>query len=257
MFIKKLFILFTFIKLSLSWGTIGHRLILQIAAKHIDTDKLNKINDIIGGSFINIGDWADQVKHLPNYKWTEELHYINIENNKNLNYLTDCVCNKCIIGGINKFIWNLKNKKNMNDSIRFLAHLFADIHQPLHCGYKKDLGGNILTVKYDIEDNNNKKFHQVWDKSLINTHILLKYHTNTRDYLNDLYRLSLKYDMNECIDPMFIAEETIELLPHIYKDVYENCIIGPTYYYNNRNILDKQLAIAGKRLAILMNNYIS
>ena len=260
MFTKYLFILFNLSNLiiyTLSWNTIGHKLVLRIAEKHIRADKLKKINNIVGDSIINIGDWADLIKHKTNYKWTEPLHYINIQNNRNLNYITDCVKNKCIIGGINNFIWELNKKKDLNEPIRFLAHLFADIHQPLHCGYKKDLGGNILYVNYKINESSVKRnFHIVWDKSLISTRILLDFNNDIDKYFSHLYRMSIDYMDDVSIDPLIIAYETVNLLPYIYKNIYDNCIIDQEYYQDNCYILDRQLAIAGKRMAILFNTYI-
>lgn len=39
----------------------------------------------------------------------------------------------------------------------FLAHFVGDIHQPLHCGFAADYGGNIITVNwYDVKTNLHK-----------------------------------------------------------------------------------------------------
>jgi hypothetical protein len=257
MVFKYLLIFINLLNFTLSWNSIGHSLILRIAEKHIRSDKLKKINNIVGEPITNVGDWADLIKHKPNYKWTEHLHFINIENNKKLNYITDCIKNKCIIGGINNFIWQLIEKKNLNEPIRFLAHLFADIHQPLHCGYKKDLGGNILYVQYNVHNLSVKRnFHIVWDKSMISSRILLDFNNDIDKYFSHLYRISITYMDDESIDPLIIAHETVELLPNVYRNVYENCTLDYQYYKDNCDILDRQLAIAGKRMAILFNTYI-
>ncbi len=31
-------------------------------------------------------------------------------------------------------------------ALRYVIHLVGDVHQPLHAGYKKDLGGNRIIV---------------------------------------------------------------------------------------------------------------
>jgi hypothetical protein len=48
----------------------------------------------------------------------------------------------------------------------FLAHFVGDVHQPLHCGHVKDLGGNTIIVHWYTRKSN---LHHVWDVNVIET----------------------------------------------------------------------------------------
>ena len=49
-------------------------------------------------------------------------------------------------------------------ALAFLVHLVGDIHQPLHVGKNRDLGGNKITVLFFSEKAN---IHSVWDSRII------------------------------------------------------------------------------------------
>ncbi|KAG8043758.1 hypothetical protein GUJ93_ZPchr0458g22818 [Zizania palustris] len=40
------------------------------------------------------------------------------------------------------------------ESLMFLAHFVGDVHQPLHCGHAKDLGGNTIVVHWYTRKSN-------------------------------------------------------------------------------------------------------
>lgn len=46
----------------------------------------------------------------------------------------------------------------------FVIHLIGDVHQPLHCGYGYDYGGNLVKVTFFGEQT---ELHAVWDSGMI------------------------------------------------------------------------------------------
>ena len=56
----------------------------------------------------------------------------------------------------------------------------GDIHQPLHAGKKKDLGGNLIRVKWFDERTN---LHKVWDDGLIDSQKL-----SYTEYISFIYK---------------------------------------------------------------------
>jgi hypothetical protein len=50
------------------------------------------------------------------------------------------------------------------EAIKFLIHLIGDIHNPMHVGFAKDLGGNLI----HLADPSGKSLHNVWDYTLVN-----------------------------------------------------------------------------------------
>lgn len=50
--------------------------------------------------------------------------------------------------------------------IAIRLHLQGDIHQPLHCGFAGDEGGNLVTITYY---GNTERLHAIWDTNIIDT----------------------------------------------------------------------------------------
>jgi hypothetical protein len=58
---------------------------------------------------------------------------------------------------------------NANDKVRlkalkYLIHFVADVHQPLHAGYRDDRGGNQFQLRAFMRGSN---LHAVWDSGLL------------------------------------------------------------------------------------------
>jgi hypothetical protein len=49
-------------------------------------------------------------------------------------------------------------------ALKYLVHLVADIHQPLHAGYRDDRGGNQFQLRAFMRGSN---LHAVWDSGLL------------------------------------------------------------------------------------------
>jgi hypothetical protein len=50
------------------------------------------------------------------------------------------------------------------EALKFVVHLVADVHQPLHAGYADDKGGNLYQVQAFGHGSN---LHAAWDSGLI------------------------------------------------------------------------------------------
>lgn len=54
--------------------------------------------------------------------------------------------------------------------LEFIAHLVGDIHQPLHAATNRDRGGNCLRVRFqqaDGDESRTIKFHALWDRAIL------------------------------------------------------------------------------------------
>jgi hypothetical protein len=62
-----------------------------------------------------------------------------------------------------------KSEIERANAIRFLVHLLADIHNPMHVGFAEDLGGN--RIELFLPDGTESTLHHVWDDHvLVDTH---------------------------------------------------------------------------------------
>jgi hypothetical protein len=55
-------------------------------------------------------------------------------------------------------------KKDINLRLKYMFHLIGDLHQPLHCGYASDKGGNSISIHSPFVSGN---LQSVWDTQII------------------------------------------------------------------------------------------
>jgi hypothetical protein len=122
--------------------------------------------------------WADDIRKLR--PETGSWHYIDIPLDAVGGSLAQyCEGERaCVIGALAHQIHLLGNPSTPNqeraDALRFVIHLVADLHQPLHCVTNNDMGGNCIPVKFFEEfpienraDSYSPNLHAIWDYNLI------------------------------------------------------------------------------------------
>ena len=76
----------------------------------------------------------------------------------------DCPDGRCVTEGILHFAsqltWDGLEREKRWQAFAFTCHLVADLHQPLHAGFRDDRGGNTVDIEYRGEEWN---LHQFWD----------------------------------------------------------------------------------------------
>jgi len=132
------------------------------------------------------------------------------------------------------------------EALEFLVHLVADIHQPLHAGHRRDLGGNKFQVNLDGEGTN---LHQVWD-----VQVLRQRHGDARAYAEALAALPpLPRERVALADVPRWAAESCALVeaPGFYPDQPGTLPTG--YLADHQAVAERRLREAGARLADLLN----
>ena len=123
-----------------------------------------------------------------------------------------------------------------------------DIHQPLHAGYRDDLGGNKYQVQFEGKGSN---LHKVWDSGMLKTRGL-----DWQSYTAKLDAegpAQLPPPIAPLDDPYAQwAEESCRLTaaPGFYPDGHK---IGQAYVDAELPLAENQLRIAGRRLAEVLN----
>ncbi len=214
---------------------------------------LRKIQDDF--NIKNIGDvanWADEVKDARRQKpW----HYANIHIlSDGYERGRDCPDGQCVIEKISVFESVLRDDsaslQERREALKYLVHLAADAHQPLHLGNKEDRGGNEIRVRFEGRQTN---LHALWDGEMIpfeKFRSLPEYaralngtagdgdasawsQSGTVDWANESRRLALDF-------------------AYLVR-VSENGELSPEYVSEGRKIVETQLLKAGVRLAELLN----
>jgi hypothetical protein len=153
---------------ALGWGQLGHRVVGEVAWKHLTPKAQKRVASVLGDESLALSStWMDFIKSNPEKKHMDAWHYCT-------------VCNGCsyadsmrpkegdIIGTLERLLVELETKKftdgDEKQALRMLVHLVGDLHQPLHVGQPGDRGGNDFKVKWFGQSTN---LHTVWDTHLI------------------------------------------------------------------------------------------
>lgn len=141
---------------ALAWSGLGHRLVGDLAERHVRPATERAIRALLAGepvpTLAGISDWADGLRDSdPAYfRRTARWHYVNLGTDCDYRPPRDCVDGQCVIGAIDAQRAVLGNPhadvSQRREALKFLVHLVADAHQPLHAGGREDKGGNRFQV---------------------------------------------------------------------------------------------------------------
>jgi hypothetical protein len=237
----------------MSWSGGGHIIVAKIAEKHLSTVARNATSDLLkfAGkiSLSDVANWADEMKAagLP----SQPSHSVRLPLNE-LNYepSRDCAGGKCAIAAVNDAISTLQN--NSADkflklvALKYLVHLIADIHQPLHAskdsGQRKVmLGGLTMSL------------HQAWDGGITRS----QRQSNT----NLAALIDTKYAVGVCdLDPVVWAYESRRIardsiFPELetFHTIGNVTILEDGYTAKHWPVVETRLLEAAFRLACVLN----
>ena len=149
-----------------AWSATGHGLVGDIAYKYLSPLAKSRVNYYLKGRTVHQAcTWMDSVKSLPAYSYLTPRHYLNIDKGATF----DSTSTNNIYFELNRVFKELSQLNNLNDSmitqyVLEVFHLVGDLHQPLHCGYGSDVGGNSVRVTFLGQNTN---LHSAWDYSLV------------------------------------------------------------------------------------------
>ncbi|XP_059292448.1 endonuclease 4-like isoform X2 [Lycium ferocissimum] len=229
----------------LGWGKDGHYVICKIAEEYLTADALAAVKALLPeqaeGDLAAVCSWADHVRF--HYHWSSPLHYVDTPDFFcNYKYCRDCHdgygrMDRCVTGAIYNYSMQLSQgyydlnseKYNLTEALMFLSHFVGDVHQPLHCGFIGDLGGNTIIVRWYRRKTN--LHHHEWSDDVPSWENCTKM---------------------VCPDPY--ASESIRLA---CKFAYRNATPGSTltddYFLSRLPVVEKRLAQSGVRLAEVLN----
>lgn len=238
---------------------------------------------------VDASTWPDDVRgELKNGPW----HYIDIPRGAPRGPLEPfCGSEGCITKAITDQLAILKDKnanpRKRADAVRYLVHFVGDLHMPLHASTNNDEGGNCDPVRFfrrRPQEHRNSfapNLHSVWDTAILERDMESADATEYADFLLQLFSSDFStwqnagihledwawqsHDLAEsvvygeltpkipiespvtvhsCTDANQIGERMLQL--HLY--------VGQSYQESAAPVIEEQLALAGVRLAMILND---
>jgi len=235
-----------------AWGSEGHRIIADIAWDHLNDATLKTLRQFLGDNDLaSISTWADDIRS--GRPETGPWHYVDIPPDSSGYEPKDCPDDNCVVAQINQFARILGDPEQpfaaRSEALKFVVHFVGDLSQPFHA-MADARGGNDIPVSVfgatqcgDYPCN----LHSVWDTELIR-------HTGLREhrYAGELEEMIAADHLRAgSADPVAWANDSLQLAKQAWVQPQTN--IDEDYYLRERPVVDRQLALAGLRLARLLN----
>lgn len=273
------FTLLFFLSPLYAWNETGHMLVAKIAYEKLKPGVRSKIDHLIGylnqeygeiKTFPQAAVWADKLRGQQLDVYTH-WHYINQPlikegGNPNVNIIESDNA-MWAIQKIRAFVSN--EKANPYERARFLAflvHIVGDIHQPLHTVSlvtpkfpKGDRGGNDYFVMYK---NRKTNVHKLWDGGVgAFEHNYYNDNNEARDVelKSQASAIAARYPSNFFADRLKQTEvaqwlkEGMELANTYVYSAPENQPLSGAYLQKGTVVSEQQIALAGYRLAEMLN----
>lgn len=241
------------------WGEAGHKIVVGIAYKYLDSTTRTRIAEILGEETLTeAAIWPDSIKDHPNYKWTRPWHYINVPRDaEHLDMKRDAHPKGDVIQAIQRYLSDLKNpaasRKQKRDALAFLAHYVGDVHQPLHVSYADDRGGNQVQVVFFDKPTN---LHSVWDTHMIEQKMKEGWSAYATQLRNEIPPQKVKLWSSD-LNPVHWANESLQITRTTVYASNRPDELGPAYVERNLPVIEERLAVAGVRLASVLNEVFS
>ncbi len=259
---------------SYAWNSLGHKVIAQIAYDHLNPAAKSQVDRLIASfhqeypkinSLIDAASWPDEIRSQKIEMFTH-WHYIDNAITTDHSSLKNLMDSDNAVWAVSNMVSVVQNQKaNTYERARFLVfltHITGDLYQPLHTVSlitaehpNGDKGGNDFYVKYQ---GSRTKLHHVWDggvglfgndESKENIAYLAK--AITTEYPDTSFAKINDLKPNDWADEgVIIAKE------HVYN-ITENTNVSNAYIVDGRKTTTKQTALAGYRLAALLNNLLT
>jgi S1/P1 Nuclease len=238
------------------YGVTGHRVVAEIAQRHLAKKTLRELRELIGGEGLAYwSNWPDFIKSDTTGTWkaADRWHYVNLTANQARATFADSLKGFAppnLYTQIPAMIAQVKDKtlplEKRRQALYFLVHFIGDLHQPLHVGRPEDLGANRINVMWFDKKTN---LHSVWDSDLVNfqQYSFTEYAT----VLNVVDKDRVKELQQGTLEDWFFESHT--QANNIYQRSPNDSNLGYRYNYLFQAVLEDQLLKGGLRLARVLN----
>jgi hypothetical protein len=240
---------------ALAWGAQGHEIVAAIALGELSPQARAQVTHLLGNTqlLIHESNWADEIRdRRPE---TGRWHYVDIPLHAP-NYLParDCARGDCVvaqIGAAQRVLADTRRPRAARaEALRFLVHLVADIHQPLHAVDNGDRGGNQVRIALRGDRTN---LHQLWDTRMVEA---LGFDSGAvAQSIRRLISPQQRKAWQAGSPAAWATESHLVARDRIYPAIRgrRSLRLPPAYLRDAMPVTREQLAKAGVRLAWLLN----
>lgn len=255
---------------AMAWGEDGHSIVAEIAQRRLSPEATATVSRLLGHgvSLASVGSWADDVRsdRPQTYNW----HFVDIPLDRNdYDEHRDCASTEggdCVVRELQRLKTELRcagTDDARRVALRFTVHFVGDIHQPLHT-VADQRGGNEVKVRGVMHGNTCRghcdigeeasNLHALWDTGLIRRTVW-----DWGAYVDRLENGLLRSDdfarRAAGGTPADWAVQTHAVAQQVWNDrlVPPDGTLDDRYYAAVLPLLDRQLALAGVRLAGFLN----
>lgn len=252
---------------SWAWGHEGHRLTALVAEQYLTPETKLQIAELLQAdsagkeTLADIAPWADSYR--TDHPETERWHFVDIPQDAQFDRSRDCPVSEkdpkspwrdCVTDRILYFEGRLGDsslsERERAVALKFVVHLIGDVHQPFHA-LGDDRGGNGISVTFlgsTMCGTYSCNLHGVWDDAMIENQRL-----SEQKYADRLLQ-EIKDNHWERLDGG--APTTWANISHHYAvDAMapNGAVITREYVSEETKIVDAELALAGLRMARVLN----
>ncbi|MEO8161846.1 MAG: S1/P1 nuclease, partial [Arenimonas sp.] len=245
-----------------AWGPAGHRLAAARAQARLHPTATAEVARLLAGepvpTLAGVANWADDQREIGGQQaaGTRRWHYLNFAAG-NCEYVParDCPDGNCAVAAINRQFLRLadrrRNDQERREALKFLVHLVADVHQPLHATPVADHGGNDFQVAWHGKGSN---LHKLWDGTIVEQAMKAQ-GVDEGGYARWLQaRPPLPPDPTRRSDRPAVewAQESCRVVRdgQLYPASH---VLGDDYLVAHRGQAEQRLRLAGARLADMLN----
>lgn len=268
---RRLVLLVLFIIYSITgytWNAAGHKLVAQIAYDNLSPQAKKRCSQIfqikeqdLAPYFVTVSTWLDEIRKRNAHQFNS-LHYIDIPFTKDKSKLPK-VKPRNALWAIKQAVLILSSNKTNNATkalnLKILIHVVGDIHQPLHVSTKVsrrlpkgDLGGNLYLFSSSPYG---KNLHQYWDNGagILNNKTLketkIKAHLLEKNWPCSSVKQQIKPEQ-------WVESAHFIAVNQVYS-IRTHKRPNKDYQYITRQTTEQQIALAGCRLANVLNTITS
>lgn len=229
-----------------AWGPLGHHVAATFAEQQLQPRAREEVQRLLalepGATLASISTWADENRDKATARW----HYVNLPRTScAYEEARDCPGGDCVVRAIDDQLAVLKSAaadSKRLEALKYVVHLVADIHQPLHAGFADDRGGNQYQVNLKGRGSN---LHALWDLDLVS-------HggAGLEQWMQKLGKAQPPAP-NPAVDLAQIARESCEIVSD--RGFYPPHKVPDEYLDRQAATVTSRLRLAGLRLASLLN----
>ena len=257
---------------SQAWNATGHQVIAEIAYEHLDTTSKTEIRRLLSAfsveypkihTLAQLGPWPDQLRSQKIEYYTH-WHYVDVPFSTDgtpLKNLADTDNAAWALQKLEPVLANpYANRFERARALAFIVHIVADLHQPLHTVSRfsvhypeGDKGGNLFSLT--PSDNSANNLHRLWDNGLGLFAV-----PATRENVQALAESIMRHYPSSrfarqvgMLDEQQWIKEGNALAQHEAYKTPEHTRPNETYLLEGQKTVEMQTALAGYRLAALLN----